>query len=58
MLVMTLSSPTRDGVAESVLVVVCQGVVVDCHGAVVDHPSGATDHQGTASARQGATVNC
>jgi hypothetical protein len=49
MLVTTLSSPARDGVAESVLVVVYQGAAIDCQGAAVDHPSGATNRQGPPS---------
>jgi hypothetical protein len=50
MLVMTLSSPAHDGIAESVLVVARQGAAADRQGAVVDR-------MGVAANRQGAVID-
>jgi hypothetical protein len=55
MLMMMLSSPTRDVAVELVLVVARQGVAADHLGAVIDHPGVAADRQGASADRPGAT---
>jgi hypothetical protein len=45
MLVMTLSSPARDGIAESVLVVARQGAVVDRMGVAANRQGAVIDRR-------------